>query len=66
MSKGSKVVPVRIEADLLAAICQQIDMTNEVRREEPYTLSEFIRSALREKLDKMRRGRGPRRRRSSE
>ena len=65
MSKGSTIVPVRIPADLLAevdATCTRLVATSAC---EPPDRSQFIRRAIREKLDhyrRSRRRRAPRRR----
>jgi len=60
MSRGSPIVPVRIPAELLAEIGQVIDGRNERARGAPWTRSEFIVLALREKLAKMERSRSGR------
>ena len=55
MSKGSKVVPVRIEAELLAMIDLLILRANEHTQEEPYTRSSWIKKALAEKINHLAR-----------
>lgn len=58
MSKGSRVVPVRFEEELLDAVAAMIASSNERRQGEPWTTSEFVRAAVREKLAKMKRSAG--------
>ena len=57
MSKGSKVVAIRFPADEYDAMLGQLADSEKFRRGEPWTLSEFVRSAIREKLKKMERSR---------
>lgn len=51
MSKGSKIVPVRIPDELYELMQHAIICINERRREEPYDVSSFIRMCIRHKLD---------------
>lgn len=62
MSKGSQIVPIRVPADLMAAMTIAIDRRNAVAAGEPWTRTGFIVTAIREKLAKMERSRGGRRR----
>lgn len=57
MSSGSKIVPVRINATLLNAIEDAIAGANVQTFDQPYTVSEWIRKAVAEKLDHLARGR---------
>jgi len=57
MSKGSQIVPVRIPLPMLVDMDQQIEKRNATARGEPWTVSEFIRSAIADKLAKMGRSR---------
>jgi len=57
MSKGSKIVPVRIPDDLFVRMINQIGTTNERRKEEPFDVSSFIRQAIEDKLDHCSRSR---------
>lgn len=57
MSKGSPYVPIRIPADLLDKIKEQIAMTNRFIADEEYVLSSWLRKAAEEKLAKMVRSR---------
>jgi len=57
MSKGSKVVPVRIPDELYIRMIAQIDKTNERRKEEEFDVSSFIRKAIEDKLDHANRSR---------
>jgi hypothetical protein len=56
MSKGSPIIPVRIPVELLAELDAKIDTVNDRRKDEPYRRSSFIIAAIREKLDKYKRG----------
>jgi len=56
-SKGSRIVLVRLEADLLAAVLAEVERINETRREEPHSLSSWIRDCLSERLTKRDRRR---------
>lgn len=60
MSKGSKIVPVRIPEDLLKQMDLTISRRNFWSKEEAWTTSRFIQIAIREKLHKMERGRSGR------
>lgn len=53
--KGSQIVPVRIEAELLSELDVCIERVNANRHDEPYTRSTFVRAAIREKIDHYRR-----------
>jgi len=55
MSKGTRVVPVRIPPELLNAVDEQIKASNPRRQGEPWTRSQFILDAIAEKLHKMKR-----------
>jgi len=57
MSKGSRIVPVRIPDDLFVRMLCQIEATNERRKQEPFDVSSFIRQALEDKLDHCSRSR---------
>lgn len=56
MSKGSKIVPVRVPPLFLAAIDAAIVEANKNRKGEPYTRSSWILSACSSKLDHNSRG----------
>lgn len=60
MSKGSKVVLVRFPKEELDAMIAQIASSNESRRDEPYTVSSFVRYCVQSQLRKNARGRAPR------
>lgn len=64
MSKGNQIVPVRIPLPLAVDMDQAIAGRNAVARGEPWTVSEFIRVAIAEKLAKMSRSRSSRSRRT--
>jgi hypothetical protein len=55
MSKGSRIVGIRVEADLEAAIETAIASANYHSRIEPHTLSSWIKAAIREKLAHIQR-----------
>lgn len=57
MSKGSKIVPVRIDDDMFAEMVEAMESRNRQSREEPYKMSAFIRYCIRTKLEHMKRGR---------
>lgn len=52
MSKGSRVITLRITPDIDAAMQAAIRKANDTRPGEPYTLSSWILSCVRERLDK--------------
>ena len=60
MSKGNKIVPVRMTETLLHEIEAQIASRNAVAAGEPWVISDFIRTACQEKLKKMARSRAAR------
>jgi hypothetical protein len=55
MSKGTRIVTLRVPDELRRACEAQIDMSEPWRAGEPWTLGEFIRVAIKEKLAKMAR-----------
>jgi hypothetical protein len=58
MSKGSPIVPIRFaDAELLAQIDAAVDSSVINRKDEPWTRTSFILSAVREKLAHMERAR---------
>jgi hypothetical protein len=62
MSKGTQVYSIRLPRDLVEDVECQLAMSAVWRRAAPWTLSDFVRISLREKLEKMRRSRSGRRR----
>lgn len=62
MSKGSKVVPVRMGEDLLEQVKAIVKRSAKTRFEGEWTVSEFVRAAVVDKLRHMERSRRPRRR----
>lgn len=64
MSKGSKIVPVRISDDLYQAMESAIDSRNKATQEEPFNVSDFIRYCIRYKLAHTERGRSSARKKS--
>lgn len=59
MSKGNDRYTVRIGPELITEMEEVIARTHLTRNDQPWTSSDFIRVAIREKLDKMERGRKP-------
>lgn len=55
MSKGTPVVPVRIAPELIREIEDTIARRNFWSREIPWSVSDFIRIACKEKIRKMER-----------
>jgi hypothetical protein len=60
-SKGTPIYPVRLGDALVNEVKLAIRRRNLFSWLEPWTFSEFVRTAVREKLDKMERCRRPRR-----
>lgn len=60
MSKGNRMIGVRVSDEEYQELLAQLAMTNKTTWGEPYTLSAWVRTAIREKLAKMARGRKPR------
>jgi len=65
MSKGSKVLPFRIPAELLAEVDGVIERSHDTRAGEPWTRTAFILAALKEKLAHMRRSNTKKKKRRS-
>lgn len=57
MSKGNPKVVLRLTPELLAQVHSAIERNNLTRTDEPYDVSEWIRQAIRERLDKQERSR---------
>lgn len=55
MSKGSKIIPIRLSDLYLAALDRAIVSANKRVKGEPYDRSSWIRKALTEKLDHLAR-----------
>jgi hypothetical protein len=62
MSKGTQVYSVRLCGEQIAAISVYLQERREQPGVEPWQFSDFIRTAVREKLAKVKRGRVPHRR----
>lgn len=60
MSRGTKVIPVRLAQELLDLIDREIEIRARHATVEPWTRSDFIRSAIREKVRHKRASRGER------
>lgn len=59
-TKGTPVYPVRLDDDLVDEMKLAVQRRNLFSARAPWTFSDFIRTAVREKLDKMERSRRPR------
>jgi hypothetical protein len=55
MSKGSRIVPVRMPPYLYAKLLECIERANRGRKYAPYSVGEWIRQACREKVDHLQR-----------
>lgn len=51
------ILALRMDRELLEAIENAVNSANVSRREEPYTVSSWLRAAIREKLAHLRRSR---------
>lgn len=60
MSKGSKVVPVRIPNDLMEEIRRALNERKDARTMKPINFSTWVRQAIREKIAHARRSRARR------
>lgn len=60
MSKGNPITLVRLDKQLIDEVDVTITRRNLHTRAEPWTVSGFIRAAIREKIRKMERSRAPR------
>ncbi len=59
--RGSKIVPVRIDDVTLSQIETIVARSVTHAKEEPYTVSSWIKKCIQEKLDHLERARKPRR-----
>lgn len=64
-TKGNPQIKCRVTPDVYDQILEEIEISADTRRAGPYTLSSFAETAIVEKLDKIRRGRGEKGRRPS-
>lgn len=55
MSKGSKIIPIRMSDMYLDALDAAVRRANRTTRGEPYDRSSWIRKAITEKLDHLLR-----------
>jgi len=58
MSRGSPKIVVRVSAELLQQLDLDLATRNENTRHELWERSDWVRAAIREKLDHRRRSRG--------
>lgn len=61
MSKGNPIVPLRFPPQLLDQVDAKIRRSLDTRAAEPWTRTSFILAAVKEKLAKMKRSAGGRR-----
>lgn len=57
MSRGSKIVHVRLSQETIASIIDAVDSANQSRRGAPYDFSAWVRAAIAEKLSHLKRSR---------
>lgn len=50
MRKGSPIIPVRVKPELLARMQQTIAQRNAFTREAPWSMTDFVLSAVQDKL----------------
>ena len=62
MSKGSRIVPVRVPDELLVRLSAAVERSARTRFDGPWSVSEFVRSAIEDKLQHMERSRRSRKR----
>lgn len=60
MAQGNTIIKFRVEPDLESRIINAIERRNEVTRDEPDSVSSWIRRAVEMRLDHLERGRGKR------
>lgn len=58
--RGSKIVPVRVDEDTVREMARAIRERNNRSANVPWNASDFIRQAIRDKLDHIKRSRKPR------
>jgi len=57
MARGNPTITFRITPDLLGLMDAELERRNEKTREAPWERSDFIRAAIRERIDHIRRSR---------
>ena len=60
MSMGTPIVTLRVTEDMQERIEEALASRNARTSDTPWTVSDFIRHAVEERLDHIRRGRRPR------
>lgn len=65
MSRGNKIVPLRLSAETLAAMEARIERRNASTREEPWTVSDYIRHCIARDLAHIERGKKSRKPRAT-
>lgn len=64
MSAGNHITNVRLDEEMLTAIEAAIASRNKRSKQAPWTLSDFIRQAIQDKLDHTARGNGTKRKKA--
>jgi hypothetical protein len=50
MSRGSRIIPLRVKPELLARMQQTIERRNAITREAPWSMTDFVLAAVKDKL----------------
>jgi hypothetical protein len=66
MSKGSKIIQVRFPPSLFNKVLEAVDSANKNRKGEPYTMSDWIRKCVAEKLNHLLRSKRKGKRKNDE
>jgi hypothetical protein len=57
MSKGNAIIGVRVKPELLARVQQTIERRNQLTREAPWSMTDFVLAAVHDKLRHLDRAR---------
>lgn len=57
MSKGTKIIALRLDDETQDLIKEECAKSRQTSKDVPYSVSSWIRHAIQEKLNKLRRGR---------
>lgn len=60
MSEGNSIIKFRVEPHIEERINRAIESANRSTREEPYTISSWMRKCVMDRLNHLERGRGQR------
>jgi len=58
MSKGSRIFPIRIPAEMVKEIDRELQARRDARAMRPISFSEWVRQAIKEKIAHAKRSRG--------